>query len=524
VAQAKTGTGKTIAFLLPLLQRMLDEDPSLALRNAARRATSDDVRGIVLSPTRELAEQIAAEARALTKNTGLVVQVAVGGTNKAAMLRQTQRQGCHLLVATPGRLNDLLHDTASGIEAPNLAALVLDEADRMLDVGFEKELNEILECLPSVQEKVRQTMLVSATIPDNVIRLARSMVRPQDFEFVQTIPENESLTHDKVPQKVVAVSSWANMFPSMFELMEREAKLAAEDPNAPPFKAIIYFNTTALVELAGEVGFVRRRERMSSLPSYCIHSKLSQMQRTRAAESFRKAKTGVLFSSDVTARGMDFPNVTHVIQMDAPRERESYIHRLGRTGRQSKDGEGWLLLPPANVRNAKNLLRGLPLKQDTSLESAEADISEGDLPHYFQQFKDAISTVPRAMLSSAYGATLSAHGREETAEDLHHWVTKGWGWHQVPYITQKLARNLGLSPHSEFVVIRRDDESSEGRFGGGSGGGNRSRGGFSRSRPSSDPFERMASNARGRNEGFRGGSRGGSRGGFSRGSRNPSNW
>jgi len=524
VAQAKTGTGKTIAFLLPLLQRMINEDPSLANRNAARRARADDVRGIVLSPTRELAEQIAAEARALTKNTGLVVQVAVGGTNKPSMLRQTQRQGCHLLVATPGRLNDLLSDTSSGIEAPNLAALVLDEADRMLDVGFEKELNEILEHLPSVEEKVRQTMLVSATIPDNVIRLARSMVRPQDFEFVQTIPENESLTHDKVPQKVVALSSWANMFPSLFELMDREAKLAAEDPNARPFKAIVYFNTTAMVELAGEVGHTRRREQMSNLPSYCIHSKLTQIQRTRAAESFRRAKTGVLFSSDVTARGMDFPNVTHVIQMDAPRERESYIHRLGRTGRQSKDGEGWLLLPPANVRNAKNMLRGLPLRQDTSLESAEADISEGDLPPYFQQFKDAIRYAPKSMLANAYASTLSAYGRTETAEDLYHWVTKGWGWHTPPHISRKLVDNLGIDHRSQYISIR--EERSEGRFGGGRDGGNRSgggfsRGGFSRGRPSSDdPFDSMASNARGRDEGYRGGSRGGSRRGFGGGKGN----
>ena len=122
------------------------------------------------------------------------------------MLRQVQRQGCHLLVATPGRLNDLLSDPEANMYAPNLAAFVLDEADRMLDTGFEKELNEIIRRLPSAGEKQRQTMLVSATIPDDVIRLARSMVRSDDFKFVQTIGEDESLTHDKVPQHVVQVS------------------------------------------------------------------------------------------------------------------------------------------------------------------------------------------------------------------------------------------------------------------------------------------------------------------------------
>jgi ATP-dependent RNA helicase MSS116 len=161
------------------------------------------------------------------------------------MLNQTRRQGCHLLVATPGRLNDLLQDSGSGIDAPNLAAMVLDEADRMLDVGFERELNEITSCLPRPEEKIRQTMLVSATIPDSVIRLARTMVRANDFEFVQTIPENESLTHDKVPQHIVPVSNWTNVFPTLFELMDREANKAREDPSALPFKAIVYLNTTA---------------------------------------------------------------------------------------------------------------------------------------------------------------------------------------------------------------------------------------------------------------------------------------
>lgn len=422
------------------------------------------------------------------------------------MLRQTQRQGCHLMVATPGRLNDLLQDSDSGIEAPNLAALVLDEADRMLDVGFEKELDQILGCLPDVNEKERQTMLVSATIPDNVIRLARSMVRPHNFEFVQTIPENESLTHDKVPQKLVRVSSWANMFPTMFELMEREAIKAEEDPDSPPFKAIVYFNTTAMVEVAGEVGFTRRRERMSSLPSYCIHSKLNQLQRTRAAESFRRSQSGVLFSSDVTARGMDFPNVTHVIQMDAPRDRESYIHRLGRTGRQDKYGEGWLLLPPLNVSNSRNLLRGLPIKPENSLECATMDISEGALPRYFQEFQDSISRAPRSMMGSAYQSIFgNSHGKDELVEDMYHWVTRGWGWREPPAVSDKFVRYNGLDPRSEFLNIQNSENlGSGGRFGSG-----RPRS-FSRrdgGRPA-DPFDSMARNARGRQAPGHSGSRG----------------
>ncbi|VUC27222.1 unnamed protein product [Clonostachys rosea] len=446
VAQAKTGTGKTIAFLLPMLNRMITEDRSLASRGASQRARSDDIRGIVLSPTRELAEQIAVEARRLTRNTGLVVQSAVGGTNKTQMLRNTQRQGCHLLVATPGRLNDLLQDPRSGIDAPNLAALVLDEADRMLDVGFEQELNQIIQLLPDPSTKVRQTMLVSATIPDDVIRLARTMVRADDFEFVQTIPENESLTHDKVPQHVVPVSSWANVFPTLFELIDREAAKAAENPDSPPFKAIVYFNTTSMVELAGEVAFSRKREGLSNVSSFSIQSKLTQVQRSRAAEMFRNARSAILLSSDVTARGMDFPNVTHVIQVDAPRSREDYIHRLGRTGRQGKEGEGWLLLPPQGVQSARRMLAGLPIKQNASLDSAEADIEAGALPPIHQQFQDLTQRVPRSILGSAYTSLFGASAsKEELARDLYHWATRGWGWPKPPGVSARWAHQMNIS-------------------------------------------------------------------------------
>lgn len=464
VAQAKTGTGKTIAFLLPLLQRMIEEDPTLATRRASRAARSNDIRGIVLSPTRELAEQIATEARRLTRYTGLVVQSAVGGTHKGSMLRQTQRQGCHLLVATPGRLNDLLQDSSSGIDAPNLAALVLDEADRMLDVGFEKELNEITRCLPNRDEKVRQTMLVSATIPDDVIRLARTMVRPHDFEFVQTIPENESLTHDRVPQHIVPVSSWTNMFPGLFELIDREAAKAAEDRSQPQFKAIVYFNTTALVELAGELGFHRRRNGLMKTPTFSIQSQLSQNQRTKAADMFRNARSGVLFSSDVTARGMDFPNVTHVIQVDIPRDRESYIHRLGRTARQNKGGEGWLLLAPTSMSVARKLLRGLPLQPNKSLETFTAEVDQDEpLPAYHQETRELMGALNKRLLGAAYTSLFGGQTqqREELVEDLNKWATSGWGWSEPPPVSTSWARNQGLL-HAGLNIqertARRDDQ------------------------------------------------------------------
>ncbi|KAF4975820.1 hypothetical protein FZEAL_7439 [Fusarium zealandicum] len=521
VAQAKTGTGKTIAFLLPLLQRMISEDPSLSRKGARHDARADDVRGIVLSPTRELAEQIAAEARELTKHTGLVVQVAVGGTDKRGMLQQTRRQGCHLLVATPGRLNDLLNDPRSGIEAPNLAALVLDEADRMLDVGFEKELNEITACLPSPDEKIRQTMLVSATIPDTVIRLARTMVRPNDFEFVQTIPENESLTHDKVPQHILPVSGWSNVFPSLFELMDREAATAREDPSLLPFKAIVYFNTTAMVELSGELSFQRQRNSRSAgtppLNTYVMQSKLSQAQRQKAADMFRAAKSGVLFSSDVTARGMDFPNVTHVIQVDTPRDRESYIHRLGRTGRQDKEGQGWLVIPHASIPGARKLLTGLPIKQNQSIESAEYDAEGGEVDGVHKELRDIFQTLPRGLLAAAYSSLFGvAVDKQELAADVNSWTRTGWGWEKPPAVSATWVQKMGLGRAKGMNIVEgrgryEDRDDGDRRSYGGSRGGDRRSGGRG-DRDNGDAFDSMSRGARRDDYGSRG-SRNGSYGG-----------
>ncbi len=514
MAQAKTGTGKTIAFLLPLLQRMINEDPTLATKSAKYKARPDDIRGIIMSPTRELAEQIADEARRLTRHTGLVVQSAVGGTQKNQMLHKTRREGCHLLVATPGRLYDLLSDEHSGIEAPNLAAMVLDEADRMLDVGFERELNAIINILPKPDEKVRQTILVSATIPDSVIRLTRSMVRADDFEFVQTISESESLTHDHVSQHVVTVSHMNNVFPALFELIDKGLLEAKENPDKKPFKAIVYLNTTAMTELAGEMGFAKNRDR-TFIRNFSIHSGLTQNGRTRAAENFRKSQSAVLFSSDVTARGMDFPDVTHVIQVDCPRDRETYIHRLGRTARQQKDGEGWLLLPAMSSFRARGLLRGLPLKPNTSLESATFDKASGDAqPEVMAATQQLYSRVPSRMLEDAYRVTIFSaadkRARDDMVDQMNEWATEGWGWQAPPTISKAKADRNGFSRTNLNFGTEQSSSSSDSprrsdRFGGRDSGRDSDR----NTRRSSDPFDGMRTNARRNDFGGRGGGRGG---------------
>lgn len=521
VAQAKTGTGKTLAFLVPVLQRILAQQPDLAVR-AATRARSDDIRAIIVSPTRELAEQIAVEASKLVQGTGIVVQAAVGGTQKRLMLQMTRRQGCHLLVATPGRLMDLLSDPDSGIAAPNLEALVLDEADRMLDVGFDAELKQILQYLPSRSDKPRQTLLFSATIPKDVVGLARSYIDPRNFEFVQTIKADEVATHDKVPQYIVPCKGFENLAPALLELVQREVANATSNPEVDPFKAIVFLPTTAMVVFTRAM-FSRIGYHDKSLPAIIdIHSKLTQGSRTLAAENFRRARSAILFSSDVTARGMDFPGVTHVIQMHAPPDRDQYIHRLGRTGRAEKSGQGWLFVSDMEVPMARKRLPGLPIKRSTDLQCASIDVQRGgELPSQFQVIRDAVARLPHQVTGEAYksllGGAMKGYDFQTIVDSANDLATHGWGLEQTPGVPSSVA-----SRHPRVTGLRVDDrafrDDSNGRYGGrggGRGSGYGGRGGGYGGRGGGDEFDVFgAQSGSGGFGGGRGGGGFGGRGGY----------
>ncbi|KAI0594958.1 ATP-dependent RNA helicase mss116 [Biscogniauxia sp. FL1348] len=490
VAQAKTGTGKTLAFLIPLFQRVLQASPELVSPRERRSAKVDDIRAIILSPTRELAEQIGVEARKLAQNTGIVVQTAVGGTRKRESLYQMQQYGCHILVATPGRLEDILSDEYSGVSAPNLQAFVLDEADRMLDVGFSEAIRNILDLLPRIEDVDRQTLLFSATIPRNVVSLARSLVKTDNFEFIQTIKADDAPTHEKVPQHIVPVKGYENFLPVIMEIAEK----TKNDPSAPPFKAIVFFSNTASVEFSFNVFRQTSLSHRGGCPVFDIHSKLTQMQRTRSAENFRRATTGVLLSSDVTARGMDFPNVTHVIQIGLPPDRDQYIHRVGRTGRAGHSGEGWLVLAEAEIPEARQRLPGLPIKPNHSLVSAKHDVGETasspDVARYFEEISSAYSKVPKSYFRGVYHAFLGQKfGRNLRASDavelLNNWATKGLGWSEPPALSPRAASGRGLNGTPGLRIGHDEDDdprelggSFGGRGGGGGGFGGRGGGGF----------------------------------------------
>jgi ATP-dependent RNA helicase MSS116 len=507
IAQARTGTGKTLGFLIPVVQSVLNELPELAQFNPrASRARPSDIRSIIIAPTRELAEQIAVEAKKITRNTNIKVQVATGGNSKSLMLRNIQREGCHLLVATPGRLYDLLSDEYSRVSAPELTSFVLDEADRLLDDGFSKDIEEILTCLPDRKVKDRQTLLFSATVPREVMYLVRKTLKP-DFQFVQTVQEGEQATHEKIPQKLIKVPSFENVMPTLLEFCKREIEASKraemEGVNAKPFKAIVYFSSTANAILAANI-FSNLKARGDGLfgrnllwPAHisAMHGQLTQAQRTRVSDRFRKASSAIMFSTDVTARGMDFPGVTHVIQVGLPPNRDQYIHRVGRTGRGHSTGEALLILADVELDAARQTLRQLPIKPDTSLEVPKVDMTKdaqltAATAETLTQIAEATKSVDRGTKSAAYlaafGSSQTIRDKQRFVDSINQWTRYGWGWAVPPRIGANLAAKLGagrvqgLNKHDndygsedegfankdafEFGDSRRSNHSSGSRF------------------------------------------------------------
>ncbi|EEH44545.2 uncharacterized protein PADG_00834 [Paracoccidioides brasiliensis Pb18] len=461
LAQAKTGTGKTLAFLIPVVQNILkDVQLSQRARNNRSRSNASDIRALIISPTRELAEQIAVEAKKLVSNTSVIVQTAVGGTRKREGLMRIQREGCHILVGTPGRLIDIFSDPNSGVAAPKLSALVLDEADRLLDIGFAPDIKELQSYLPRRQDVDRQTLMFSATVPREVMDMVRQTMKP-DFTFVKTVKEDETPTHLTVPQKLVYLRGMENQLPAIFELAKKYIEKHKNDPdNVKPFKAIVYFNSTAEVGLARQAFSAMRYDLSSNsghpLPDFqCfeMHSRLSQEQRTRSSGLFRQASSAMLFSSDVTARGMDFPDVTHVIQIGVPRDRETYIHRLGRTARANKKGEGWIFSLKLESDHIRRQLYGLPIQSDSSsLLTASADMTteDGHPPHVsdiFSKVKDGFKAVPIKQKNQAYAAYLGTMAQIRDKYAVVHYInqlsTHGWGLKDPPTFSSASAAKLG---------------------------------------------------------------------------------
>jgi ATP-dependent RNA helicase DeaD len=315
VAQAQTGTGKTAAFALPLLQQV--------------DTSSRNVQSLVLAPTRELAVQVAAATHALGRHLDVQVLPVYGGQPIERQLRAL-RSGVQIVIGTPGRVLD--HLRRGSLDVTGAKSLVLDEADEMLDLGFEEELEAIVGELPAD----RQTALFSATIPPRIRRLCRTAMR--DPEFVTIEPEK--LTVPQVHQSYYQVSPAAKL-DALTRILDMES----------PGSCIIFCRTKRTVDEVAE------SLTSQGYPADTLHGDLSQAMRDHVMHRFREGVTELLVATDVAARGLDVNQVSHVINFDIPEDPEQYVHRIGRTARAGRSGDAITLVAPREMRLLREIER-----------------------------------------------------------------------------------------------------------------------------------------------------------------------
>ncbi|WP_314001666.1 DEAD/DEAH box helicase [uncultured Paenibacillus sp.] len=307
IGQAQTGTGKTAAFGIPLINKIpVSEERIVAL---------------IMTPTRELAIQVADEIGKLARYKGVRTLPIYGGQDIGRQIRALKKRP-HIIIGTPGRLLD--HINRKTIKLDDVQTVVLDEADEMLDMGFMEDITSILSLVP----EERQTMLFSATMPPNIQKLAQQFLR--NPEHVSVIPKN--ITAPSIEQAYIEVHE-RQKFEAISRLLDMES----------PELAIVFGRTKRRVDELSEA--LQKR----GYSADGLHGDLSQNQRDAVMRKFRDGSIDVLVATDVAARGLDVSGVTHVINFDLPQDPESYVHRIGRTGRAGKEGTAWSFVTPREL-------------------------------------------------------------------------------------------------------------------------------------------------------------------------------
>jgi len=344
LGSAQTGTGKTAAFTLPLLQ-YLTEHP---LPPTPRRP-----RVLVLAPTRELAAQIGASVATYGRHLNVYHTVVFGGVGQRPQ-EQAMEEGVDILVATPGRLLDLMNQGFVDLEA--IEAFVLDEADRMLDMGFIHDVQRVIGVLPAQ----RQSLFFSATLPREIVELANSMLA--DPVRVTIAPEQPTV--ERIEQKVLFVDK-----------ARKDALLVSLFEQPTMDKAIVF------VQRKRVVGQVMQKLQAAGISASAIHGDKSQSQRMAALEAFRAGRVRALVATDIAARGLDVDGITHVINYELPIEPETYVHRIGRTARAGEDGDAVSLCMASErsqLRAIERLIRkSIPVDREHTFHSEAAENATG---------------------------------------------------------------------------------------------------------------------------------------------------
>lgn len=364
MACAQTGSGKTAGFLFPILSAMfahgpLDDPKEPKIKQGYQSYKKAYPQALILAPTRELASQIYAEAKKFCYRSYVRPCVAYGGADIQQQLRLIDR-GCHLLVATPGRLVDILERRR--ISFQNIQYLVLDEADRMLDMGFEPQVRNIVDGTDMPPSANRQTLMFSATFPENIQALARDFLKDYIFLSVGRV----GATSENITQQ--------------FELLrddEKRHKLLQilKDHEAEKGLTLIFTETKRMADTVCE--FLNDNR----FPATAIHGDRVQSEREAALDMFKSGRTPIMVATAVAARGLDIPNVTHVISFDLPNDIDDYVHRIGRTGRAGNTG-----LATAFFTNSNRFLSGPMVKL---LEGAKQQV-----PAWLENMSKDVNNAP----------------------------------------------------------------------------------------------------------------------------------
>ncbi|KAK7358642.1 hypothetical protein VNO77_00580 [Canavalia gladiata] len=419
LVKAKTGTGKSAAFLLPAIETVLKAMSS----NTSPRVPPILV--LILCPTRELASQIAAEAKVLLKyHDGIGVQTLVGGVRFKVDQKRLELDPCQILVATPGRLLDHIENKSGiSVRLMGLQMLVLDEADHLLDLGFRRDVEKIIDCLP----RNRQSLLFSATVPKEVRRISQ-LVLKREHKYVDTVGIGCVETPVQIKQSYLIAPH-----ESHFQLVNHILK--EHILQEPDYKVIVFCITGMVTSLMYHL----LREMKMNVRE--IHSRKPQLYRTRISDEFRESKQLILVSSDVSSRGMNYPDVTLVIQVGIPFDREQYIHRLGRTGREGKEGEGILLIAPWEEYFLDEI-KDLPLQKFPL-----PDID----PQTKLKIEHSMAKIDNDIKEAAYHAWLGYYnsireiGREKTTiAELANRFSDSIGLQKPPALFRKTAIKMGL--------------------------------------------------------------------------------
>ncbi|TDT51362.1 DEAD/DEAH box helicase [Fonticella tunisiensis] len=358
IAQSQTGTGKTLAFALPILQRIDNKKPY--------------VQALIITPTRELALQITNEIEKLSKPLGIKALSLYGGKELETQSKKLKGGAVHIIIGTPGRILD--HLKRRTLNFGGLSMLVLDEADQMIKLGFLEDIEIIMSAAPSQ----RQTMLFSATMPKGIRSLvARYMRKPVEIRV-----QGKHVTLDEIKQIAIEVPEKQKIY-ALCKLIDQ----------LNPFLAIIFCISKERVKALNlELG-------QKGYAVDALHGDLSQNKREQILKRFRNAELQLLVATDIAARGLDIEGVTHIFNYDVPKNAETYIHRIGRTGRAGQEGMAITLVDEAEIERLRSIESGINKRIDRWTDENQDNPGEGKLDFFVPKKSFEITSAIKSVKS-----------------------------------------------------------------------------------------------------------------------------